>query len=623
MSFTLEIPGQAQQQAAPQGGFTLELPGQPAQPAAPARQGNASAGGVLGGLAAGVMDPIHAGAQMLTQALPTGVVQAGNRFNNWLADNTGLVGRIPEGGVDQMVRDREAQYQADRAAAGRSGFDAARMVGNVAVTAPAALVPGANTIAGSALVGGGMGALQPVTEGDFWSEKGQQVALGGAAGAAGGAIAKGISRVIQPIGNPEIGAQVRRLMDQGVELTPGQIAGGTARRMEDMATSVPFMGSKIAASRQASIESFNQAALNRSLGQIGKKMPKGMVGHEAIEYAQKTISAEYDRILPKIEAVADKQFFDNIQDIASRANTDLLPEQAQQFGKILKDKVFRHFSTRPFRDVDDVIDVSRRLGYEASKAGRLGFVDDAVDAAADTGRSLIVRPDREIGRYAPSGGGGGQAARPARQTFLQGEKFKRADSELGRLATKWGKSLDPDQRDLGNFLRDMQAELRDAVARTNPKEAPELQKINSAFAAYLRSERAAAASRNEGVFTPDQLLSAVKAMDGGLRGRKAAQGKALMQDLANDARAVIPSTVPDSGTAGRAAQMALAASLGAGAPGPILGALGGAAMYSRPGQAAMRASLLNRPAIAGSLASLVERSAPLPLTAGLYQLTQQ
>ena len=112
MSFTLEIPGQAQQQAAPQGGFTLELPGQPAQPAAPARQGNASAGGVLGGLAAGVMDPIHAGAQMLTQALPTGVVQAGNRFNNWLADNTGLVGRIPEGGVDQMARDREAQYPA-------------------------------------------------------------------------------------------------------------------------------------------------------------------------------------------------------------------------------------------------------------------------------------------------------------------------------------------------------------------------------------------------------------------------------------------------------------------------------------------------------------------------------
>ncbi len=613
MNFTIEIPGQSPdpQQAAPQGGFTIELPGQEApqqQAAKPVGRAGAARGDVLGGVWQGALD-------------------VANSLQQVAARGGEAVGLFQPGRAEQedaIIRQREADYQLARQQSGRSGFDAARMGGNVAMTAPAALIPGAGTIAGSAMIGGGMGALQPVTAGEFWTEKGQQVALGGAAGAAGGAIAKGISRVIQPIGNPEIGAQVRRLMDQGVELTPGQIAGGTARRMEDMATSVPFMGSKIAASRQASIESFNQAALNRSLGQIGKKMPKGMVGHEAIEYAQKTISAEYDRILPKIEAVADKQFFDNIQDIASRANTDLLPEQAQQFGKILKDKVFRHFSTRPFRDVDDVIDVSRQLGYEASKVGRLGFVDDAVDAAADTGRSLIVRPDREIGRYAPSSGGGaGQAARPARQTFLQGEKFKRADSELGRLATKWGKSLDPDQRDLGNFLRDMQAELRDAVARTNPKEAPELQKINNAFAAYLRSERAAAASRNEGVFTPDQLLSAVKAMDGGLRGRKAAHGKALMQDFANDARAVIPSTVPDSGTAGRAAQMALAASLGAGAPGPILGALGGAAMYSRPGIASMRALLTQRPAVAGTIAELLERGAPIPLTAGGYQLLNQ
>ena len=48
-------------------------------------------------------------------------MQAGNAANNWLADNTGLVGRLPEGGVNQQVREGEAAYQASRGAdAGKS-----------------------------------------------------------------------------------------------------------------------------------------------------------------------------------------------------------------------------------------------------------------------------------------------------------------------------------------------------------------------------------------------------------------------------------------------------------------------------------------------------------------------
>ena len=44
----------------------------------------------------GMRDPIDAGAQMLTNALPAGVVNAGNRLNNWLAHKTGLVARLRE-----------------------------------------------------------------------------------------------------------------------------------------------------------------------------------------------------------------------------------------------------------------------------------------------------------------------------------------------------------------------------------------------------------------------------------------------------------------------------------------------------------------------------------------------
>ena len=54
-------------------------------------------------------------------------MSAGNRLNNWLADKTGLVARLPEGGVDQQVREAEAAYQQRRAAAGESGIDWMRL----------------------------------------------------------------------------------------------------------------------------------------------------------------------------------------------------------------------------------------------------------------------------------------------------------------------------------------------------------------------------------------------------------------------------------------------------------------------------------------------------------------
>ena len=48
--------------------------------------------------------PYRGGAQLLTHMLPSGVVQAGNDLNNWLADKTGMVARLPAGGVDQQTK---------------------------------------------------------------------------------------------------------------------------------------------------------------------------------------------------------------------------------------------------------------------------------------------------------------------------------------------------------------------------------------------------------------------------------------------------------------------------------------------------------------------------------------
>ena len=557
MSFTLELPDEAASPAAqaPQaggGGFTLELPDDAAPAPAPAaRQGNAANGGVLSGLGMGLMDPIHAGAQMLTNALPTGVVQTGYRSYNWLADNSGLVARIPEGGVDQMVLDREAQYQADRAAAGRTGLDAGRLAGGVAATLPLAIIPGGATIVGSAAIGAGMGALQPVTAGEFWVEKMKQAGLGAAAGGAGGAISQGISRIL----SPQTGAAQRMLMAEGVELTPGQVAGGLSKRFEDAATSVPIMGGKVAQAQQRAVESFNRAAINRGLGEIGEKLPDGMVGREAIEYAGKKIGDAYDPLLARMTLRADQQFIADSTALAQNAQAALAPERAQQLANILQTKLGRHMSG---------------------------------------------------------------------QGTMTGQKFKLADSELGRLARQFSSSADADQRMLGETIRDMQSVMRDALARSNPRLAPELRKIDKAFATNLRVERAAASvAATDGVFTPAQLQNAVKALDSSGRKRQFARGNALLQDLADAGKEVLPSAVGNSGTADRAGLMAMGGALATGQWWAPMAAGVGAAAYTRPGIASMRALLTQRPAVAGTIAELLERGAPIPLTAGGYQLLNQ
>ena len=557
MSFTLELPDEAASPAAqaPQaggGGFTLELPDDAAPAPAPAaRQGNAANGGVLSGLGMGLTDPIYAGAQMLTNALPTGVVQTGYRSYNWLADNSGLVARIPEGGVDQMVRDREAQYQADRAAAGRTGLDAGRLSGGVAATLPLAIIPGGATIVGSAAIGAGMGALQPVTAGEFWVEKMKQAGLGAAAGGAGGAISQGISRIL----SPQTGAAQRMLMAEGVELTPGQVAGGLSKRFEDAATSVPIMGGKVAQAQQRAVESFNRAAINRGLGEIGEKLPDGMVGREAIEYAGKKIGDAYDPLLARMTLRADQQFIADSTALAQNAQAALAPERAQQLANILQTKLGRHMSG---------------------------------------------------------------------QGTMTGQKFKLADSELGRLARQFSSSADADQRMLGETIRDMQSVMRDALARSNPRLAPELRKIDKAFATNLRVERAAASvAATDGVFTPAQLQNAVKALDSSGRKRQFARGNALLQDLADAGKEVLPSAVGNSGTADRAGLMAMGGALATGQWWAPMAAGVGAAAYTRPGIASMRALLTQRPAVAGTIAELLERGAPIPLTAGGYQLLNQ
>lgn len=211
------------------------------------------------------------------------------------------------------------------------------------------------------------------------------------------------------------------------------------------------------------------------------------------------------------------------------------------------------------------------------------------------------------------------------QGNMSGETIKTIESELGRLARGYRSSADFDSRQLGDAVREAQAAIRRMVERQNPNLAPELAKINEGWANYVRLESAAALiGARDGVFSPAQLLSAVKASDRSVRKGAFSRGDALMQDLAETGKRVLGDTVPDSGTASRTL-----AALGAGGfIEPTTATLGAVGMlpYTRAGQSMANAALTSRPAAASRFAELMRVYGPssggavaLPLSNAVQQ----
>jgi hypothetical protein len=196
------------------------------------------------------------------------------------------------------------------------------------------------------------------------------------------------------------------------------------------------------------------------------------------------------------------------------------------------------------------------------------------------------------------------------QNVATGQTVKDVESYLGNEIKRFAQSQDPDARLLGDAFKQVQANIRDLLERTNPKYATELKAINSGWANFKRVQRASGAiGADEGVFTPAQLQNAVKALDRSKDKARFAEGNALMQDLSGAAKSVMGSKYPDSGTAGRAMN---AGAIGAGLYNPAipLSLMGGAGLYSPTAQKLIAGLLTSRPAGAGLLADQVRSAAP-------------
>jgi hypothetical protein len=499
----------------------------------------------------GMRDPIDAGAQLLTNVLPGSIVQAGNQLNNWLADKTGLVGKLPTGGVDQQVREAEQQYQAARKASGSDGIDWARMAGNIlspANMAAASKIPQAATLAGKigvgALSGAGFGAMTPVSSGDFGDEKLKQVISGAVVGGAVPAIGAGLSSLISPAAsrNPNLAA----LRAEGVEPTIGQSLGGSANRIEEKLQSVPIFGDAITAARRRSVEQFNNAAINRAASQVGAQVDD--IGQAGVKQAGDAISQYYDQALSQVKGVPlnDPRFLNDLTQLSSMSKS-MTPDMANKFEKTLDDVLLSRMSPQGVLTGQTYKTIDSDLGTLAARYGRSSQASE-----------------QELGD---------------------------ALSQLKNLLNQQMRRTNPEA---ASMLQQADAGWANLV------------RVEAA---------AKAAKNSEGIFTPAQLNMGVQSADNSVRNRAVARGTALLQDLANAGQQVLGNKYPDSGTAGRLLLGGAGLGAGFYNPMIPVSLIGASALYTPAAQRALNLLATQRPEFAGLLANGIQKSVPFLLPA--------
>ena len=296
------------------------------------------------GFLMGLKDPITGAAQLLPRAL-AGITSLGGTTPNAVSQFFSEEAKR----VDEMAKAEEQAYQAQREAQGGTGFDVARLGGNI--LNPASLLPAARvaqlakarglSTVGQAAAGGAVGgAMQPaVGDGTFGEQKAEQVAVGAVTGPIGEKVVAGAGRVL----NPLVSKAEKTMRDLGITPTTGQTLGGQFKTIEEFAQNLPLIGSSIENARQRVLFDFNKGVINKALQKVDDKLPADVVGRDAIAYASDEVSKKYDDVLSKMSFDLDFATTSNILGALSKAKS-LDSNQRTQITETLNDIVFGKFA---------------------------------------------------------------------------------------------------------------------------------------------------------------------------------------------------------------------------------------------------------------------------------------
>lgn len=358
-------------------------------------------------------------------------------------------------------------------------------------------------------------------------------ALGGAAGSAAG---MGLSRLVGGLVRPMVSPEARRLMDQGIQPSIGQSVGGWLGKAEEKAASLPLVGGAIARARNRAVDEFNEAAIRKAAPEV-----EG-IGDAALGRAREAIGAKYGAALDRMPQRFTVEAEPIMQAVVAAADDPALALSRESQGRVL-DYVQRH-----------LLDRSSSLSPDIAKR-----IESDMGAAVARLRGSSAGEDRAVGEA------------------------------LGRVHAAWRQSL------------------TDIAEATSPGAGRALREADQQWRAFRAVDRAGAsagaqAAEETGRFTPRQLQRAIEAEDKTQFNRATRYGTVdpaspfgEVNALTRDAQQVLPSRVPDSGTAGR---LGLPLAAGAGLAGGVkAAAIAAAAMpaamaaYSRTGQRALTEGL--------------------------------
>ena len=414
-------------------------------------------------------------------------------------------------------------------------------IGAAAITAaPAMFIPGANTVAGSALVGAGLGAASPVATGESRMEN---AAIGAAGGAVGQGIANTVGRVIRPVRGPapsgEHAALIAEAERRGIPLSAGQITQSRPlQALESTMRDMPFTAGRSEAFRQS-----QQAGLNRALTRT--------FGEDAQALTPEILGRAKDRI----------------------------------------GGVFRDVSNRNALQLDNTFDDALRAVRDANtKAGPLasGKVDDVAQWLSDFGKS------QPVATGLLDAAGNPVMVSPPR-TAMSGDQYQTLRSILTRNSKD---AYQAGNSQLGGALKGLRNALDDAAERSiSPADQAAWRAARKEYANLKTIEKAVKSDGSGEAFAARLAGEVRKANPNAfLYG----QGDTELSTLAKLGNGILKDSVPNSGTAQRqfwrdflnGSLLTQGVKLGQGAAGFAVGAPLQRIMQSNAGRAYLTRGLL-------------------------------
>ena len=326
---------------------------------------------------------------------------------------------------------------------------------------------------------------------------------------------------------PKITDKAKELGQKGVRLTLGQQVGGSEgniggallSNVEKMSTSIPAVGHTVALRQVDSMEDFNRAVMNEALEPLNIKIP------------EKTSLFSKDSVL----------FKKNRNSLAD----NLTPQQAldfadEQIGKAYK-KALEKIKIKDYDAIEEKI-------LET-------IVDSPLDELTQT-KLLNEMNRRFLNKY--------RNKYQATDTTILGKDIKNMESELNRLATSF-KKKGGSEGELGLEYAKIKNAVMDEVQRQSGNTG--LKAVNKAYANIVPIKYAMETAVSKGgLYTPSQLLRAIKKADTSKYSVQTSKGKRPLQSTAQLGKDVIGDAFPDSGTASRIISGNIVTDLGEGLP---------------------------------------------------------